>query len=407
MDANILAPSPPAITTSPSLTANLVCRLLLAIVANTICLVPLRLLYRNGELAAVVFILNIEFKNLETIVSALLWRDDDVSAWWPGYGLCDVDAYFHNASIGLFVTCLLAMMRNLAGQVGLLRANALTVQEKRRRNLVQALIIFPFPLLQVAMTWPLTAQRYLVGTLMGCSWIPHPSWPYLLVFVLPPPIFALLTACYAGMSPTHNFPILCYSFFVNVSGLLLTGFPIRVVLTYQRFREVTKTTQSALMSSRVAHQRSQRTRRRLYMMVISILVPFLPIVMALSIMNILEMHGLKAYSYDEVHHHARPVPWDTIMFFTSAQINWTYMNNCYIPIATALPIFIFFGMTKDAINQYRVVGLFFGLGRLFPGLKDQYDPDRALQAGQFTSSTDSNPSCQLETLKRSVMSTAE
>ncbi|GAO16894.1 hypothetical protein UVI_02046660 [Ustilaginoidea virens] len=183
---------------NPALAANLVCRTVLALLANLVCLVPLRQLYRNGEFAAVVFILNVELKNLETVVNSLLWRDDDTASWWPGYGWCDADAYLHNLSIGLFVTCLLAIVRNLAQRVGLMQATALTARQKRRRNVIQALIIFPLPIIQLALTWPITAQRYLVATLIGCNWIPHPSWPYLVFFVLPPPIFAILTAGYAS-----------------------------------------------------------------------------------------------------------------------------------------------------------------------------------------------------------------
>ncbi|KAG5952301.1 hypothetical protein E4U53_001193 [Claviceps sorghi] len=342
-------PMPPF--TTPALTANLVCRVLLAAIANLTCLVPLRLLYKNGEFAAVVFILNLEVKNLDTIVNSLIWRNDNIRSWWPGHGWCDVDAYIQNLSIGLYITCLLAIVRNLAQQVGLMRANALTVQERRRRNLFQALIIFPFPIVQLVMTWPLTAQRHIVGTLIGCSWVPHPSWPFLLLFVLPPPVFALITAGYA-------------------------------VLIYKRFRQVTKTTETALSSNRMAQQRSQRTRRKLYLMVITILIPFLPVVIALTTYNILQMHGIKPYNYDQVHNHASPLPWNTILFVTSSQIDWAMMNNCYVPISTAIPIFIFFGLTKDAINHYRQIALFFGLGALFPGLRREYDPDKAVSVGE-------------------------
>ncbi|KAG6001775.1 hypothetical protein E4U21_003820 [Claviceps maximensis] len=341
---------PVAPFTNPALTANLVCRVFLAVIANLTCLVPLRLLYKNGEFAAVVFILNLEIKNLDTIVNSLIWRNDNIRSWWPGYGWCDVDAYIQNLSIGLYTTCLLAMVRNLAQQVGLMRANALTVQERRRRNLIQALIIFPFPIIQLAMTWPLTAQRYLIGTLIGCYWNPHPSWPFLLLFVLPPPIFALITTGYA-------------------------------VLIYKRFRQVSKTTETALSSNHIAQQRSQRTKRRLYLMVISILIPFLPVVVSLAVWNILQMHEMKPYDYDQVHNHASPLPWNTILLLTSSQINWALLNNCYIPMTTSIPIFVFFGMTKDAINYYRRIALFFGLGALFPGLKQEYDPDKAILVG--------------------------
>lgn len=196
-------PSPPPYT-SPGLTANLVCRVLFAIVANLVCLVPLRLFYRSGELAAMVFILNVEVKNLQTIINALIWRNDDISSWWPGYGLCDVDPYIHNASVSLFATCLLAIIRNLASRVDVMRVSPMTAQEKRRHNLTQALIMFPIPIISIAWMWPLTSQRYLVGTLMGCSWVSDSSWPYLVFFILPPPILAFITSGYASKSPTFS-----------------------------------------------------------------------------------------------------------------------------------------------------------------------------------------------------------
>ena len=186
--------------TTPSLTANLVCRVMLAVIGNLVCLVPLRLLRRNGEFAATVFIVNLEVKNFKAVLNALIWRDDSLDAWWPGYGLCDTVPYLHNFTQGVYATCMLAIMRHLALQVGLLRASPLTVTEKRKRNLVQASIIFPLPLLQLLLTWPLATQRFAVGTLIGCIWVPYPCWLYLVFFIIPPMVIAVLTVIYAGRS---------------------------------------------------------------------------------------------------------------------------------------------------------------------------------------------------------------
>ncbi|OTA08536.1 hypothetical protein A9Z42_0002400 [Trichoderma parareesei] len=342
-------PTPPPYTT-PSLTANLICRVLFSILANLVCLVPLRLLYRNGELAAALFILNIEVQNLRTVVNSLIWRNDDLQSWWPGYGLCDIDPYLHNLSIGLYSTCLLAIMRNLALQVGNLRANPLTRRERRRRNLVQALIVFPQPLLQVAWTYPLTQQRYYIGTLIGCSWLNAPTWPFIVFVILPPALISLATAGYA-------------------------------ILIYIRFRQVTKTTQSALSGNRLAQSRSQRARRRLYLMVISILTPFLPIVLALAVLNIILVHPLQPFDFHAIHNHGPgEIPWNAVVYLPSTSISWAYMNICYIPIVTAVPIFAFFGMTKDAMNCYRLVLLSVGLGKLFPRLHEEYNPDSRAMA---------------------------
>ncbi|KAF4338605.1 Pheromone a factor receptor [Fusarium beomiforme] len=340
----IVAPGLGTITT-PSLTANLVCRVLLGLLANIACIVPLKNLYRNGEFAAVVFIANIEWSNLDTIINALIWRNDDTSKWWNGEGFCDVNAYYVNFTNSLFGTCLLAIMRNLAQQVGLLRANALTLRERRRRNIVQALIMFPLPIIQAAWVWPLTTQRYAVATLAGCSWIAWPSWPYMVFFVLAPVAIALITSGYA---------------------------------IYIRFREIAKTTRSAVNSSRSANQRAQRTKRRLYLMVLAILIPYLPLVLTLAVLNMLKAFPLQPFNYDLIHNRLIPYPWSAVIFVPSNGVNFGYLNNCYIHILSAIPVVVFFGMTKDAMNSYRRGLLCLGLGCLFPKLQEEYDPDRTI-----------------------------
>ncbi|CAI6088887.1 unnamed protein product [Clonostachys chloroleuca] len=352
----ISLPSVPPYTT-PSLTANLVMRVLLAVVANLVCLVPLRLLGRNGEFSAVVFIVAVEIKNIQTILNSLLWRDDNTQNWYAGFGICDMASFFSNFLGSLYVTCLLATMRNLAQQVGLLRANPLTAREKRKRNMVQALIMFPLPLLQVAMTWPLAEQRYAIGTLVGCQWLAHGSWPYIAIFVVPNVLVPIATGCYA-------------------------------VLAYFRFRAVAKFTASALSTNRVASQRAQRTRRRLYLMVISILTPFLPITILFFVRNVTSTGVLEPYNYDKIHNKVHPYPWNSVLYVTSNNISFGPMNVAYISILTAIPIFIFFGMTKDAMNDYRKILLFLRLGIFFPRLHQEYDPDRsAIENSSFSGTT--------------------
>ncbi|KPM41561.1 hypothetical protein AK830_g5045 [Neonectria ditissima] len=346
----------PGTITSPALTANVILRVVLGILANLVCLVPLKHLYRGGEFAAVVFIANIMAVNFKSVIYALVWRNDDTDSWWPGYGLCDINPYIHNFTLSLYVTCLLAIMRNLAQQVGLMRANPLTVREKRRRNLVQALIMFPLPIIQLAWIWPLTAQRFIIASLVGCTWVAWPSWPYIVFFIAAPVFVSTFTAFYA-------------------------------VLTYIRFREVAKSTVSALSSNRVANMRAQRTRRRLYLMVISILVPFLPVVVILAVLNVRHASPLMPFDYDDIHNPIFPYPWNTITYLPSNQLEFAFINNCYIPILSAVPIFVFFGMTKDAMNTYRRGFLHLGLGWFFPGLHEEYDPDRDAYGSSGLSST--------------------
>ncbi|KAL7901041.1 pheromone A receptor domain-containing protein [Trichoderma sp. SZMC 28014] len=350
----VLLGPPPDVTNTPSLTANLICRVLFALIGNLVCVVPLRLLYGNGELAAALFILVVELQNFEYIVNALIWRNDDVESWWPGYGLCDVNSHVRNLSIGLFNSCLLAIMRNLSLQIGNLRASPLTKKEKTQRNIVQAIIIFPLPLLQIVWTYPLAEHRYYIGTLVGCTWANDESWPYLIFYVVLSTLMPVVTAGYA----------------------------------------VSKATATALFNNPLAQARSQRARRRLYLMVVSILVPYVPIAVGMAVVNWLVAGHLKPFDFNAIHNPAPgKLPWNTIVYVTSNNINWSFMDSCYLPIATTIPIFVFFGMTKDAMNCYREVLLFFGLGKVFPRLHEEYDPDTRVLAsmshGSHSTSTSS------------------
>lgn len=121
-------------------------------------------------------------------------------------------------------------------------------------------------------------------------------------------------------------------------------------------------------------------------MVIAILIPFLPIVTALAVVNILDMGGhILPYSYAAVHEHELPYPWNTITFLRSGDFNFAVMNIAWIPILSAIPMFMFFGTTKDAMNDYRRLLLLVGLGRVFPGLHQEYDPDRTVEGSSFGS----------------------
>ena len=187
-------PIPPA-----SLTVNLVCRVVFGLLSNLLMWVPLKLLHRNGEFAVVVLITAVMIFNFFTVINGLIWHTDDVSTWWMGQGYCDIFVYINYPIQTMYTSCVFAIMRNLAAQIRLMRVDALAPREKRRRNLIQALIIFPVPLVQLAWIYPTGMHRYYILTLAGCTWWPDASWPNF-IFVVPQPTFALGAAGYAGES---------------------------------------------------------------------------------------------------------------------------------------------------------------------------------------------------------------
>ncbi|KAL8388614.1 hypothetical protein RB595_009101 [Gaeumannomyces hyphopodioides] len=338
--------SPP--TSSPGLVADLVCRTVLAVVANVAIWVPFRLLWKNGEFAATLLCGVVMLMNTIYFVNALIWRDDDTAGWYDGTGWCDLQAYIIVPLRTLYAACIMVIMRHLARQLNLARVSGLTHAEKRRRNLVQAAIVFPLPLLQVALTYPVLQTRYAIMPLLGCE-------PY---FTANP---------------------LSLTFFFLAQPVFCVGALIYAVLAFKRFREIKKTTDAVHSNNSSVASRANRTKRKLYGMTLSILLPYAILIFVFMYRNIRsEDTWAGPYSFSSVQD--SPL-WNKVLYVTSAQAGFPRLQLNYVAILTAVPIFFFFGTSSEAINTWRCYLLALGLGRVFPGLKEEYDPDRPRKGG--------------------------
>lgn len=122
------------------------------------------------------------------------------------------------------------------------------------------------------------------------------------------------------------------------------------------------------------HLRHQRIRRKLYWMCVSIMVPFFPMQMFFLYVNIMAgLRYLQPYDFRKIHDSPE---FTMVTFTTSEGISFVEMNMTYMAAITGVPLFWFFGFTKEALNVYRVYLLKVGLGRWFPKLHEEYDPDR-------------------------------
>lgn len=211
---------PAVLPLNPKLLTNLIARVFLAILGTLLCWVPLRVLGRNGEFAATVLIATVCALNAITVINSLTWRSDDWTQWPSGRGLCDLEVYLLVPLDTMYAAAVFAVVRRLAGQVRLSSGSsssgqqlppahshaslgAATVVRRTawrqwiRSILGQAAIIFAIPLVQVVFTYFDLAQRFVVGTLVGCSAVYDNSLPKLLVFDVPPAAFAIASVPYA------------------------------------------------------------------------------------------------------------------------------------------------------------------------------------------------------------------
>lgn len=191
-----MAVTPPQYAPNPSLRANMVFRVLFAIISSVLCWVPLRLLWRNGDFAAATLVAQVLVLNAFTVFNSIAWNSDNWDEWWDGQGVCDVQVYLVTPLHTIYAACIFTIVWQLSKQVQVSRATQLNRQERRKRVLVHAAIIFPLPAFQLLFTWFDLAQRYNIGTLIGCMAVFDNSWPRFVVYDAPNPIFVLASAPY-------------------------------------------------------------------------------------------------------------------------------------------------------------------------------------------------------------------
>jgi pheromone a factor receptor len=125
-------------------------------------------------------------------------------------------------------------------------------------------------------------------------------------------------------------------------------------------------------------------------MALSVLVPYLPLTLAFLVGNLQIILPLGTLDFKAIK--SGPLPYNTVVFIPSTKIDFFFMNSRWIPIITAIPIFGYFGMTKDAINSYRRQLVALRLGKFFPDLEEEYDPDRTRGSSQSRSAASTSNS---------------
>lgn len=177
---------------------NIIFRFVLNLGAALACWVPMSLFCKNRELAGAAMVMATTIMNFYYGMNSVIWPNNDIGSWFDGYGWCDVQLAMWTPLETLNAAAVCAVMQNIANQVSLMRASGLTAQEKRRKHIIQALIIFPFPLLQLSLYYFTIGMRYNISGILGCQAVFQANWVFLVFFLLPCPVFAVAAAYFAG-----------------------------------------------------------------------------------------------------------------------------------------------------------------------------------------------------------------
>lgn len=177
---------------------NIIFRCTLNLISAVACWMPMRLFYKNRELAGTTMVIAIAILNFYYFVNALIWPNNNIAGWSKGYGWCDIQLASWVPLETLNAAAVCAILHNVSNQVALMRASGLSGKEKRRKHLIQALIIFPIPVLQLILHYFVIAIRYNISGVVGCQAVFDGDWVFLVFFILPCPMFSAVAAYFAG-----------------------------------------------------------------------------------------------------------------------------------------------------------------------------------------------------------------
>jgi pheromone a factor receptor len=170
-----------------------------AIVSNW---VPFIALYRVKNLSACTMIVVNILLNFYTFINAILWPNDNISSWWNGHGLCDVEGVTRSVCTTLIATSTACLTRSLAQAVDADNPRLFeTPSQRRRRQFGECLFIFGIPFFELVTHYVYQASRYAIVTIYGCADVIDYSWPTLVFLLIWPTFFSLLN-CYYGGKPT-------------------------------------------------------------------------------------------------------------------------------------------------------------------------------------------------------------
>lgn len=183
---------------------DIILRCILHFAAVVACVVPMHLFSRSGELAGATLVASGVIVNVYHFCNTITWYNDDIANWPRAYGWCDLQLATAVPLETLVAASTCAILRNVSNSIMSLRITALRTSEKRRKNLIHALIIFPIPLLQTILYFFVIGQRFNISGIIGCQAVFQTNWVFMIFFILPCPIFAFCAGYYASKPTQHQ-----------------------------------------------------------------------------------------------------------------------------------------------------------------------------------------------------------
>ena len=173
----------------------------LALMTIILDIPPLAWHIRNHNLPASSLVSWVLLSNLMNVVDAFIWPTDNITTWWDGTGLCDVEAKILIALPFGITGSLICIMRSLAQVLNTKRTVlGQSRAERRWQMIIESLLCFGLPIYGIAIHYIVQPNRYYVSAIAGCEATIDNSWPAIVLIPIWPPILCLVAAHYSGES---------------------------------------------------------------------------------------------------------------------------------------------------------------------------------------------------------------
>jgi pheromone a factor receptor len=179
-----------------------------SLLSVVLCLVPFAWHIKNRNIPACSLILWIVIFNTFTFMNSLIWPTGDVSNWWDGAVLCDIQAKLFWATYSGDAGALAAIMRNLARVMDVNRGALVPTRAQRKREvIIDVSFCFAYPIFHIATHYIVQTNRYYIFQIVGCTPSWDWSWPTIVLIHIWPSIFCIIGSYYTSKPVTYQLSV--------------------------------------------------------------------------------------------------------------------------------------------------------------------------------------------------------
>lgn len=285
--------------------------------------------YRNRNLGATALVADVIICNMISFVNAILWANDDMTNWYNGIGLCDIEVKLSLFFRSMFPASLLCILRALANVMNTDNSSWMQTQAQKRRNCaIDIVCCIVVPASQMILHYIVQPNRYIIYGISGCTPTIDSSWLSFVLVTLWPLVWVLADVYYS---------------------IVIMIRLVRYRLTFNSILVNSSTTKSRFV--------------RLYLLCLVSILMLVPLEIYVLIRHQLER--LTAYSWNATHHPTDHI-WNSALLIRS---NGRIFYDRYMWLGGGFLIFLFFGFGKDAVKSYRTILLAMKLDRIFPSIR--------------------------------------